>query len=139
MILEKAYFKSKFYLLDFCSHVTGSLRDLYLGGQRSQEAEGVKTLLSFERAHPVLVADELKKSKCITCDLCVQTCPTNALSLEGKYNQEPKAFSLDMKRCTRCAECIIVCPTSALEGRQGQMVYGHKDMVVNLLSAVNKP
>ncbi len=49
------------------------------------------------------------KQKCISCGICVQTCPEQALTLG------PAGITIDKQRCVLCGRCSEACPTNALE------------------------
>lgn len=57
------------------------------------------------------------ESKCIQCNLCVQTCPSRAITI--------KPVNINHLDCTACGKCISVCPegvfSSPPEGRDGFM------------------
>ncbi len=59
---------------------------------------------SHEKRSPIV--DHLK---CIKCNLCVQICPYNALSLDEK-------ISVDESKCFGCGLCQSRCPVKAIEG-----------------------
>ena len=66
----------------------------------------------------VQVQPEVFENTCISCGLCVEACPQNAMSLvTGKA-------VIDLSRCTACGECLKVCPVSAItDSRFGQAYY----------------
>lgn len=47
------------------------------------------------------------KEECINCDLCINVCPTGAIT---KENDE---YVLDEDKCINCSICSSACPTSA--------------------------
>lgn len=49
----------------------------------------------------------ISKDKCITCGLCVNRCPVNAITLPDKAVIDPEV-------CIGCAACMVVCPVSAI-------------------------
>lgn len=53
-------------------------------------------------------------NKCISCELCVKQCPTQAIDL-----QNPK--KIDKRKCISCAHCISICPTHSK--RFGGLLY----------------
>jgi len=58
--------------------------------------------------------------KCIVCNLCVQVCPTDVITLTGKKSEEnPKkkvidTYNIDFQGCILCDFCTEVCPTEAI-------------------------
>ncbi len=49
------------------------------------------------------------KNMCVGCGICVEECPTNAISMENQ-----KAI-INMKKCIRCKKCHEVCPRGAIK------------------------
>jgi ferredoxin len=48
------------------------------------------------------------EDKCVGCGVCVQQCPTDAISLkDGKAE-------IDMEKCIRCGRCHEACPQNAV-------------------------
>ena len=45
---------------------------------------------------------------CISCGLCVDECPVEAIS-EGNDK-----YVIDAEACTDCAHCVDVCPVEAI-------------------------
>ncbi len=66
----------------------------------------------------VKVQPEVFSNTCISCGLCVEACPQDAMSLvEGKA-------VIDLSKCTACGECVRVCPVNAIaDSRFGQLYY----------------
>jgi 2-oxoglutarate ferredoxin oxidoreductase subunit delta len=58
----------------------------------------------------------LNVNYCKGCLICVEVCPTKAITSSGRIN--PKGYVLpredDMSRCTGCRLCEIVCPDFAI-------------------------
>lgn len=54
------------------------------------------------------------QTKCIGCENCLDVCPTNFLSLNGKEKVECSAD--EKKDCINCGQCILHCPVGAIEG-----------------------
>lgn len=48
--------------------------------------------------------------KCISCGLCVRTCPNDAITLD-EQTRKPRIW---LARCIFCARCAEVCPTKAI-------------------------
>jgi uncharacterized Fe-S center protein len=55
-----------------------------------------------------VVSPEVKSSKCIACGTCVEACPGEAITLDGKA-------LIDSGKCIGCARCIAVCPQGAID------------------------
>ncbi|MEM3181919.1 MAG: 4Fe-4S binding protein [Fervidicoccaceae archaeon] len=70
----------------------------------------------FRNAHPIKGTITLFPKKkvviersCNNCGLCVEICPTNALSINSN---EVKASS---RKCIACYACVILCPRKAIK------------------------
>ena len=50
------------------------------------------------------------KTKCITCGLCVEVCPSDIIELgeNGPVETSPRL-------CIACGHCVAVCPVAALD------------------------
>jgi ferredoxin len=56
---------------------------------------------------------------CISCGLCVDACPHDAITLQG----DGRAV-IDLDLCTSCGECVRICPVNAIENSTfGQPYY----------------
>ncbi|KPJ60769.1 MAG: hypothetical protein AMJ46_04670 [Latescibacteria bacterium DG_63] len=67
-----------------------------------------KGLLGLLRRH-IWVHPRENADKCQLCNLCVESCPMEAISNVGK------SLSFDYTRCTTCLCCHEVCPHDAIE------------------------
>ena len=87
----------------------------------------VKESLTFNISYPRLKEDEKGKNLCISCGVCVNLCPTNAIELETNNNvtidfstlttlkgPTPKKFEINKDKCVHCKLCINICPVQAL-------------------------
>lgn len=54
------------------------------------------------------MAVKIDKEKCVACGVCVDVCPTEALSVEGDY------AVCNAELCVDCGACIPECPTEAI-------------------------
>ncbi|MBB5174063.1 NuoI/complex I 23 kDa subunit family protein [Texcoconibacillus texcoconensis] len=58
--------------------------------------------------------------KCIVCNMCVNACPTDVITLTGKpHPDNPKkkvidTYNIDFQGCILCDFCTEVCPTAAI-------------------------
>ncbi len=64
--------------------------------------------------------------KCISCGLCVKTCPERALKLAVK------GIKIDYQLCNYCEKCSEICPTGAME------IKGRFYSVQDLLEEIEK-
>lgn len=59
---------------------------------------------------------EVNELQCKGCELCVEACPQDVMSLD-KTRLTPKGYhpvQLHTEGCTGCAICAVVCPEAAL-------------------------
>lgn len=84
----------------------------------------VKESLSFNISYPRLKENEKGKNICISCGVCAEVCPTNAIKIETDKNKTvdfieltgpaPKEFEIIKDKCVHCKLCINICPVQAL-------------------------
>ena len=76
------------------------------------------------RGHIDLVKDEETGThKCITCGMCMRSCPSGCITVrsekpEGAKKKVLVGFDLDFTKCSLCGICVEVCPTSAIDYSQ---------------------
>ena len=51
---------------------------------------------------------EIIKKDCLQCGLCRDTCPYDAIYMEGGFPV------IDENKCTLCGACVNACPASAM-------------------------
>lgn len=51
---------------------------------------------------------QIRKDLCIGCELCIQNCPQQAISLLWGQAE------IDQSRCNQCRLCVEVCPQAAI-------------------------
>lgn len=83
------------------------------------------------RGHPVLVALEDGKPKCVACGLCEFACPTDCITIlpgetEDAIERFPRVFDIDMSRCMLCGLCEESCPEEAIVMSRHVELAGHK-------------
>jgi 2-oxoglutarate ferredoxin oxidoreductase subunit delta len=53
--------------------------------------------------------------RCKGCELCIDACPEETLSLSGTINQKGYRFAVKINaNCTGCANCALVCPEAII-------------------------
>lgn len=57
-----------------------------------------------------IFSPQINPDRCIGCEACVTSCPTDALS-----QRHQKAFLARPDACTYCLLCEEVCPVGAIE------------------------
>ncbi|MCW7079369.1 MAG: 4Fe-4S binding protein, partial [Canidatus Methanoxibalbensis ujae] len=62
----------------------------------------------------------LDSEKCISCGLCVEACPFNAISLKEKR--------IEKVLCKGCGACAAICPTGAIK----QLHFTDKQMAAQI-------
>ena len=60
---------------------------------------------------PRLFSVEINPTYCKGCEICVQVCPKDVLSM----NDRAKAIVINIKDCTGCLQCEIFCPDFAID------------------------
>lgn len=64
------------------------------------------------------IFDEVE-GECISCGLCVETCPTGAITLDDE--EKPV---IDYSKCSSDGRCVSICPTKAIrKKREGWRVF----------------
>lgn len=64
---------------------------------------------------------EINQELCKGCELCIEFCPKNLITLSETLNSAgylPSQIK-DTKECTGCATCATVCPEVAIEVYRG--------------------
>ncbi len=71
----------------------------------------------LSRIHISEEGGAIKMNACNQCGTCVQTCPTQALSINSQG-----VVMLNARLCIGCYMCVAVCPTGSMFISQGQTV-----------------
>lgn len=54
------------------------------------------------------MAAVVDKDNCVGCEMCIEVCPTNAISM----NDDVAVINED--ECTECGTCVEECPNEAI-------------------------
>jgi NADH-quinone oxidoreductase subunit I len=105
-----------------CRHFFQNLWGYIVGKKRTFVVNYPEERLDFEdafRGHPVLVALDGGKTKCVACGLCEFACPTDCITIlpgetKDGIERHPEVFDIDMSRCMFCGLCEEACPEEAI-------------------------
>ena len=82
---------------------------------------------------------QVRKDLCLSCGLCAESCPRQAISLQLGQAQ------IDQNRCNHCGLCVDVCPQGAIaelapvSRRELQVtVTGLKDRANDIIARIEK-
>ncbi len=91
-----------------CGSVTGpkSYSELVIDAQRT--ALEVLLLLGKDSLPAGDIPIQIIQEKCGLCNLCLESCPFNAISITAD------TVRIDTLKCEGCGACIAICPTGAL-------------------------
>jgi heterodisulfide reductase subunit A len=92
-----------------CGAVTGPKAYTDLVSDARKAALETLLLLSKDSLPAGEMEIRINQSKCGLCNLCVELCPFNAISISGE------SLRIDALKCQACGACIAICPTGALE------------------------
>lgn len=71
------------------------------------------------RARIVLTRDPEGQERCVACNLCAVSCPTDCISLQKAEDETgrwyPEFFRINFSRCVYCGLCEEACPTLAIQ------------------------
>lgn len=91
------------------NHVAGSIAPRQVKPPSTLSARLVPTWV-VDVIRPLLWIRPSFSDQCVSCGLCVRTCPAQALSIERGGRPV-----LDRKRCIECCCCHEVCPEQAID------------------------
>jgi len=100
----------------------GLLRGLLITGKH---LFGKPVTQLYPEQEPILPARfrgpiNVDKEKCNACELCVKSCPVQAISLEAEKLDKKKIlkkYEVDPSICMHCNLCVESCPKDALENK----------------------
>src|SRR4030042_6011485 len=63
--------------------------------------------------------DDTKSHHCVACGLCVRTCPSHVIKVQGEKakageKKYGKKYYIDFTKCSLCGLCVDVCPEKTL-------------------------
>ncbi len=61
------------------------------------------------------ISPQVKSKICKGCEICVDWCPSGAISMISNQSRSKGTALIDTKRCIGCGECIISCPSGAIQ------------------------
>ena len=111
----------------------------------------VPTMTPRFRGHIELIGnEETGQPNCVVCGMCLRSCPSGCISLEGKKNESGKgkvltSYVLDFTKCSLCGACVEICPTDALTfskrynlASTSKVVYAKIDLIKDLENRMQK-
>lgn len=89
------------------------------------ELDSVNLKRFFKLGYPKLKLDSVGNTKCVSCQLCQDICPTSAIEVQKSNmvnfpsslttGESPLHFFLDVAACIKCGQCQQVCYVDALD------------------------
>jgi NADH-quinone oxidoreductase subunit I len=63
--------------------------------------------------------DDTKSHHCIACGLCMRTCPSHVIKVQGEKEKAGerkygRKYYIDFTKCSLCGLCVDVCPEKTL-------------------------
>lgn len=63
-----------------------------------------------------MIKNKAKTERCKGCGLCVNICPTDALTLSKSVNEKGYNYvEVDQEKCIQCGSCYRICPDYVFE------------------------
>jgi len=95
------------------------IKDFQLPHPGPPEGEKIPRLARRIFKRRVYWRPEFDQEKCQACGICVEVCPSQALSLVPKERRSRKKIQIDRSRCISCFCCQEVCPEGAIHSERG--------------------
>uniref|UniRef100_A0A7V6A3X9 NADH-quinone oxidoreductase subunit I n=1 Tax=Desulfobacca acetoxidans TaxID=60893 RepID=A0A7V6A3X9_9BACT len=93
------------------------------------------------RGHIEFLLDpETGTHKCIACEMCARTCPSQLITVKGvkvdAKKKVPWQYVIEYQYCSLCGLCLESCPTKALKWSNEYRLagYSREDSVIDLLT-----
>jgi len=61
------------------------------------------------------ISPQVKEKICKGCEICLNWCPSGAISMTPSQKISKVISSIDPKKCIGCGECILACPSGAIQ------------------------
>jgi 2-oxoglutarate ferredoxin oxidoreductase subunit delta len=72
---------------------------------------------------------------CKGCELCIESCPQESLSLSKEINKQGYHYAvLVQDNCTGCVNCALVCPDAVITVYRAKKGNGKKEAVAVLIN-----
>ncbi len=115
-----AYFKEIFTgVWSLLVGMSITIRELTRPVVTEQYPYEVPTMTARFRGHIELVPNEDGGNKCIVCGMCMRSCPSACITVEGEKREGVKGkvltrYRLDFTRCSLCGMCVESCRPGAI-------------------------
>jgi NADH-quinone oxidoreductase chain I len=93
------------------------------------------------RGHIELLLDpETGTHKCIACEMCARTCPSQLITVQGvkvdAKKKVPWKYVIEYQYCSLCGLCVESCPTKTLGFSNEYRLAGYRreDSVIDILA-----
>jgi len=140
--IDKKHFKecwlgsglAKYRSLLVASHFKGHISAGF-GGALKNLGMGLASRRGKLSQH-AFVKHSVDPEKCISCGICINNCPVNAISFDE--NQKAK---INQEKCISCSKCIGICPVNAVTvplGKRDIGVFRERVVEYALAGAKNK-
>jgi formate hydrogenlyase subunit 6/NADH:ubiquinone oxidoreductase subunit I len=110
-----------------------------LGGMAVTIRYFFKPIVTVQYPRELLIDDETGTHKCIACELCARTCPSQLITVKGvkldAKKKVPWQYIIEYQYCSLCGLCLEVCPTTALEWSDEYRLanFNRQDSVIDIL------
>jgi len=89
--------------------------------------------------------DDTKTHHCVACGLCVRTCPSHVIKVQGEKNRAGdkkfgRQYVIDFSKCSLCGLCVDFCPKQTLKfSNEYELVfYSRWDTVIDIMARLEK-
>ncbi len=107
------------YVYSQCRSVWDVLSHTFTPADTIEYPDQMPYLAPRYRARIVLTRDPNGDERCVACNLCAASCPTDCISLQKAEDDTgrwyPETFRINFSRCVYCGLCEEACPTYAIQ------------------------